>query len=586
MLGPAAARIHSAAPVGRLGLSLVLFTAIGLPWQISYNMLPSPTFLNELVAFLGWAAVLARLSSKLDHRPVSMELRAFAAAMALLVAGTLIQLTVGKTRIPAVAAHWSYFALAACATAWAGYQFESGEPRRKFIDAWAVCWLAGCLLSFLAGLVQYLQLPVSWYAVAPPYDWGRIGGNIRQPNHFATLMVIGLPCSLWLVQRRIISPVVAALSSGMIAFAVVISASRSGFLSLILLLSWVLLASRERRVKLVGTAAGIAAVVSAAALLALDIAHVLPWYGGTRIPHLGATSDGGRLHLWADALELIRQNPWSGVGVGQFAFYLLLSDLPHRSNTLFTNAHNLPLHLTVEFGLPLAGIAFGLFAWAIWRVRRVFAYGVGQFAAWSLLPVAVHSMFEFPLWYAYMLLPAAFLLGLALSEAQESAPPLPRKGGSELKWAAMAIAAGILVAVPHYMALAAVYAPGGDRDTLKERLQTLHSAYIYSHWVAATMLDGIPYQRISADPDLLVLFERYSRFFLSDKMMARYALALAEQGRLAEAHRLVFVLRSRASGELTNLQEYSRRHATQGAKALTSVIEDPSAPQVSAGGFQ
>jgi hypothetical protein len=72
----------------------------------------------------------------------------------------------------------------------------------------------------------------------------------------------------------------------------------------------------------------------------------------------------------ASRLHLIAQQPWLGWGWGElsFAHYVTLYDGP-RFVEILDNAHNLPLHLAVELGIPAAVLICGGFAWLVLSAR-------------------------------------------------------------------------------------------------------------------------------------------------------------------------------------------------------------------------
>jgi len=86
------------------------------------------------------------------------------------------------------------------------------------------------------------------------------------------------------------------------------------------------------------------------------------------------------------------------------------------------NCHNIVLHVAAEFGWP-AALAVGALAlnWAVRDLRRRIERPELALAFGVLLLVAIHSMLEFPLWYLYFAIPAAFLFGLAEPERQANA---------------------------------------------------------------------------------------------------------------------------------------------------------------------
>jgi len=78
---------------------------------------------------------------------------------------------------------------------------------------------------------------------------------------------------------------------------------------------------------------------------------------------------------------------------------------------LYNNAHNLVMQLAAEMGLAGLLILFGTMGMWIWQgVRKQ----ISIYHWWGytvLLVLGIHSMLEYPLWYAYFLGIAAILLG-------------------------------------------------------------------------------------------------------------------------------------------------------------------------------
>jgi hypothetical protein len=125
--------------------------------------------------------------------------------------------------------------------------------------------------------------------------------------------------------------------------------------------------------------------------------------------------------LWDNVLRLIAEHPWRGWGWGEldYAHYLhLYGDAP-RFCDILDNAHNLPLHVAVELGVPAALLLCGLVAWAVLRARPWRETDADRQLAWCVLAViGIHSLLEYPLWYG----PFQLALGLALGLLAPHAP--------------------------------------------------------------------------------------------------------------------------------------------------------------------
>ncbi|HEY9209232.1 MAG TPA: Wzy polymerase domain-containing protein, partial [Acidovorax sp.] len=123
---------------------------------------------------------------------------------------------------------------------------------------------------------------------------------------------------------------------------------------------------------------------------------------------------GSRRALWSNVLYLIAQKPWTGWGWGELDYAHYMTLFPgERFCTLLDNAHNLPLHLAVELGLPVAAIACGAVLVGVVRARPWAETDAVRQLAWGALAIiGLHSMVEFPLWYGPFQLVTVLALAL------------------------------------------------------------------------------------------------------------------------------------------------------------------------------
>ncbi len=582
--------------LSRLGLGLVIFYAVGLPWQISYNILPIPTYTNEFVAISGWGILMLLVGRTADATYKRSTAFLYLSAFFSLAILTVVAQSVSSFEaLMSVSLLWLFFLMMAGACAYAGYRIAFSPRLEQFADSFAVCWVLGSCLSFGAQLVQYLGQDVSWYVVAPLSEVGRIYGNIRQPNHLATLLGVGMVCIAWLYARKQIRLKIAVLLHLFLGSAIILTSSRTGLLILGGLFFWSLFRlpkGAERRLIWLAPVCGVAVMLL---LFSLDNSGALHYFGKNRLLASVANpseSSGLRFELWRNSLELIRQNWLFGTGVGQFQFYYLLSDLPQPSKTLFTNAHSLPLQAAVELGLPIALALFYLLTRTFWTARNAFTTTLGQCCAAAMAVVAIHSLFEFPLWYAYFLLPTCFLLGIfvGIDAAKENlghgAIAVPASRSKGLTWAGMVTIALLLTSVPHYMSLAAIYAPGGSKDPLATRLETANNGFIYRHWIVFTALVSYGYPDSKSVKYLGDLFDRNARFFMSDEYLMRYAIVLTHAGRLEEAKRVTYALGALQGQTIFRLKTYCDSQAGEDFKSLSTYIANPRRPLVTASDFR
>jgi O-antigen ligase len=306
-------------------------------------------------------------------------------------------------------------------------------------------WLAAAALTAIVGLSQYLGAASGLEALVRVAHPATAYGNLGQANQYATFCWMGVALVLWAPLRlpmAVRTVLVILLAMGSAA-----SASRTGMLEGGLLVALALLWTgpgwRERLLL-----CGVASIAYAAGVVLLPA--LLEMRTGVEVPRALWTRFGGdgcssRLVLWSNVLHLIAQRPLAGWGWGEldYAHYMTLYEGP-RFCEILDNAHNLPLHLAVELGVPAALlIVGGVLAWA-WRRKPWREEDSLRRVAWALLAlVGLHSLLEYPLWYGPFQMTAGVALGWLLAPSVPRAPasPLPRLAIAALLLAAAGYAA-------------------------------------------------------------------------------------------------------------------------------------------------
>ena len=348
---------------------LVGLTAAAAPSLLAYNVAPSPTFLNQALALGLWGVFVALC------RPWGLPIHLGKAsplwmALALLVApGLLLSMNQG---LPLSLALSTFGLLAATAVVLAGSVAVGREP--DAVDTFAVfCWawlLAGALNTVVAAVQVFTPGLPDGHWIAASGIVGRAVGNLRQPNHLSSLLLWSCIAAVALLELRRLNRWQAVAATSALVFAVVLTASRTGLVSVALLGLWGLADRRLSR-----PARGL--------LLCTPLIYALSWLGLAQWAALADHSFGGtarlaesdisgsRFGIWKNSWALIQAQPWWGVGFGEFNLAWTLTPFPGRPTAFFDHTHNLPLQLAVELGLPLAALVLGLLLWAIARGRLV-----------------------------------------------------------------------------------------------------------------------------------------------------------------------------------------------------------------------
>jgi O-antigen ligase len=565
---------------------LFSLSAAGLSTLLAYNVSPSTTFFNQALALAGWGALVWALALAPGGWVAPRQVRwagvgPVLAALALVALGAVLPGGAGAQDLSLVAGAVGLCAAAAVLLR-AGQAAAAGPLAVPVARAFFGAWVVVGVLHAAVALVQVFAPQVAdgdW--IASSSVAGRAVGNLRQPNHLSSLM---LWAAIALVGWRELHPAPAGDASGTAAtagraqgamrsprglwlaaglcmalfiWAVVLTASRTGLVGVVLLALWGLAdrrLSRPARWLLLATPLMYAAAWGGMAWWAQLSAHT---FGGQQRLAEGDVS-GSRLRIWADALQLIAAHPWAGVGWGNFNFAWSLTPFPQRHTAFFDHTHNLPLQLAVELGLPLALLICGLLLWALVQAgRRAWvapgaASAAGRSALMMVLLIGLHSLLEYPLWYAYFLLPTAFAWGLALGlpggagAPQASGPPALEATvaakGLQAPWlragAGVLCVAGALLALFDYLRVAEIFAARRGAAPLEQRIEAgKHSLFFahHAHYAAATVSDT-PAQELSS-------FNIATHHLLDTRLMMAWAQAYAQAGDLERARHLAQRLR-------------------------------------------
>ena len=507
-------------------LAFVAVCAVAVPLLLALAAVPDAVFYNQLAALAGWGLWLLLVPPALPagaaaRAPVLLASMALA-LLALLAAGSHGLGQGGATLV----------LCAALPVLWAGVRCGPGEGR---CFAMAL-WLAG-VGSVAIALVQYFAPSLADGAVvALNSALGRAVGNMRQPNHLATALLCAMVMTAWLWQAGQLAARTAVTSIVLMVLAVALSASRTGALSLGVLLLW---AAVDRSLpRAARWALALTPLIyllcwaSLAAYAALDAAQ---FYGAQRLEANGDISSS-RFAIWRNALALLAQQPWTGVGWGNFNFAWTFTPFPDRPAAFFDHTHNLPLQLAVETGLPATAAVLGLLTWALWRAHRAWCVAAEQpgrpvRAAFVMLAVlAMHSLLEYPLWYAYFLLPAAWALGVFLGAAPGPAKP----GGARAPPWTWRLVGVLLVAGSSYAAwdhrrIQVIFAPAVADGPLAERIAEGRKSVLFGHHA-----DYAAVTSESTEP-ALTTFSRPLHQLIDVRLLVAYTLALKANGRDAEA---------------------------------------------------
>lgn len=399
----------------------ISLTLVGLMWVLPFlyyhHAYPLTTFYQEWgAAMLGLCAMLLLVTKGFAAQGAIPRIALLPVALLLLV---LLQTLLGKLAYFEQALLFSLYMLWVALLLLLGHRLRAEIGLPVLVTVLATFLLLGAELNAVVGILQHYRWDTWFNAVVAEKTSSAIYGNIAQPNHFAHYITLGLISLGLLLARRILRAASVLLLTLPLLFVLVLSGSRSAGLYLIAIAVLAYLWQRKNRVDKV--------LLYYALLLLLGFAFMhwvvqLPWLAGasgsvTTVQRLleEVGSGGIRLYLWRESWHIFAEFPLLGAGFGQFAWqhFLLLPQLQSSQiNGLYNNAHNIVMQFAAEMGAMGLLILFGtLFAWVrqVMRVQLTIYHWWG-YAALSVM--GIHSLLEYPLWYAYFLGIAAIILGM------------------------------------------------------------------------------------------------------------------------------------------------------------------------------
>ena len=405
--------------LGLLGLGCVL------PFLSPVFQPPVASFYGEAVAVaLGLAAVALMAARSLwagMRLPrISLMFVGFAALMVL-------QIALGKAIYGQMNLLGALYVLWAAALAMLANRLVQvfGAATLAATLAWFL--VTGSVISALIGLIQLfgVQTPLAPFML--PQAHGRIYANTGQPNHLASYLSLGLASAGYLWSTRRIGLVPVACICAALFAVLTISGSRAVWLYAGAFVVFSLVMGKLRpSVEFKRLLIFSFVIVGGLLVAQWAMAGLLPQRSiavetmGERVQSEGMSSPI-RLHFWHQAWLMFSAAPVFGLGFKQFAWnnFLLTGQIPGSATDegIIDHAHNLLFHIAAEFGVcGLVVLLGGLVCWG-WHLRRARIDPPLWWMAAVLGVLGLHSMLEYPLWYAYFLGIAAMLMGAAEREA-------------------------------------------------------------------------------------------------------------------------------------------------------------------------
>ena len=380
---------------------------ISISWLIPNHYVPWVTFHTDatmaisLTFVAAWIVWSTRREKWKWHWPAIL--------VAALVAIPILQFF--GNMIPFFGAAWinSAFLVGLLFSMLIGAQWEEVSPGQCLDCLFMALGFASLVSVYLAfhQLLHFANLE----DLAMRMNSARPGANLAQPNQLATLFLLGMLGAGWGYLRKQLSAPVAIGLACLFLLGESVTLSRTGWLNLVILLSaltwWGLWSKSVKKVVIA---------------VALGIFFVICLVG---VPHLTSTLlfennqitddrflSGLRPLAWRVFIDASQRELLWGYGWGQLqiAQFRVSNDHPNLG-AMFNQSHNLFLDFILWNGVLIGAlVTAAIIWWFITSVRRV-RNPSDAISILFLTVMGVHAMLEYPLHYAYFLLPTGMVIG-------------------------------------------------------------------------------------------------------------------------------------------------------------------------------
>lgn len=385
-------------------LSWIIASLFVVPFLWYRRSLPLPSFYGEWAAiFLGLLALFIWLTEQKD-RFLIPSLAFLPIGLALLIN---MQLIVMPDLISSYDARLSMFYLLFSAALMT--TIFNIKPLINIKTVTAAALLIGTLLN----------CGHDWYRII--FDDAKVLGGLGQKNNYADYLMLGIISLCYLhAQKRFGILVFLLLLPPLIINSAELS-QRSTWIYFIALIGFTLIKAykAKHQNKLLTHSVLLASALFVLAAVTLPTQSSLARLMASGEAELGAQS---RLWIWKSAWQMILEHPWRGVGFGNFDWTYFATKSNYAAGAYWgwvEHAHNIVLHLFAELGIlaPLI-LLLGLTIWL--KTQSDQPFDNDNWWLWSCIGIiGVHSLLEYPLWYAYFLAPFAVLLGLTAQSGVE-----------------------------------------------------------------------------------------------------------------------------------------------------------------------
>ena len=524
-------------------LGICLFFSYLLP----YHFLPFSTFYNEWLAVLGVVIAVAYVAIEKNVTVNIPWICMLPLGLAVFIG---VQTFFGEPTAygDAILAVGYFLIVAIAISLGASIAAVQSTGAHRLVFALALAHLFAALVSLFIACLQFLAVeamldPFVMLMEHKPGVAIRPFANIAQPNHLALLFCMAIASVWWLYQKGLLKARLAISTVLALVWGIVITQSRIG---------WLILPGAAVMIWLFGHKLGVKkvpiwlslVVLAVYALLVTKLPSIASFLGAETVSataRMGGKSE--RLLMMQQALQISTTYPWFGAGWYEFGPQQIRISADFPAVGYSQHAHNIVLNFAAELGWPVTVIFFTVLAY--WLFRVWFGRPINEETAFVLLvfmSVFVHSLVEYPLWHAYILIPIALLIGMVHQQQFESSF-IPISKTTILPVLAVMLVSTVAIATDYRRLVSGMWVTGWGTlgvkidafDIQRPRVTIFPHFYDYFEAKKLKIRVGMPAEEIE-------LMERVAKRFGYLDSLERMALAYTANGKPEDGLRILIAI--------------------------------------------
>lgn len=390
-------------------------------WLSPVHRMPWTTFSSEILTF---SAALSLCMCFIRQAPKIAKPQWIAAGIIVV---PLLQWAAGLIIYFSTALLASAYLLMFWLMVVVGYNLAPNQQaRERVFTCFSLLVLVISTLSAVIAVLQWLNLTGYLPGLVTVLKGNRPYANFAQPNNLATFLTLGVFACLYLFEQRVLAKRILVPTALLLIFAAALTQSRTSWVvCLFVPVYWLIkhywkVKQHNHRISFPWLLLWVASFVAAVILLPSLNIWIAAWSTQDPITTINvvdrASSGYLRFDMWAQALIALGQHPWFGYGWNQTGMAQIAAFDLYPSHEWYKSAHNMIFDLLLWNGLVIGTFVVGyLLCWLYW-LNKGAKENVSIIAGLMVAAILIHAMLEYPIHYAYFLLPMGFLLGLVQSQ--------------------------------------------------------------------------------------------------------------------------------------------------------------------------